>query len=169
MRKYASQGDFKTQSRHHQKSKTGVSVAPQKGVVSEYVFKKLGWVVPRKMFQSKFMSSQIWCYLISLRQETSVKHPAPTVYQKWMPKIVSLPWPFELSSWTSDSKVLIPPPHQKWQLGRFGTLKSSWTSVFKESLNPPPSPKWKVGSFSEICRGTLHRLDETWKRITLAI
>ena len=30
--------DFETQGRHHQKSKTGVSVAPQKGLMSSKIF-----------------------------------------------------------------------------------------------------------------------------------
>ena len=38
----------------------------------------------------------------------------------------------------------LPPPPQKWNVCRFGTLKSSWTLAFKVQLYPLPQ-KWKVG------------------------
>ena len=88
-------------------------------------------------------------YFISLREETTVKHPVLTVYEKWVPKCATLtqsgtnatlppppPLPgnekladLELSSQVGlqISRCHSPPPLQKWKVGRFGTFKLSWT------------------------------------------
>ena len=45
--------DFETQERYHQKSKTGVSVAPRKGLVSpRFFFKKKGVTPPLMLLQT---------------------------------------------------------------------------------------------------------------------
>ena len=63
-------------------------------------------------------------------RKTTVKYPALTVYQKWVPKSASLP--------RLIKSATLPPPPWKW---KFATFKSSWTLEFKLPLYPRPSYK----------------------------
>ena len=100
------------------------------------------------------LEMEIWKFQVNLAfRIPSATLPPPSPEMKiW--KVSS-----QLGLQNSKCHFTPPPPHpQKW---KFGSFKSSWTS-------PPPPPGWKckVGIFSQICRGTLHYLQEIGKCIT---
>ena len=114
------------------------------------------------------MNFLLWHFLcrpFGLREETTVKHPTLTLYEKWVPKSVTLPHTgtsaplppqknekltdLELSSQVGlqfskcHSTPPPPPPDfkvplylpRKWKVSSFGTFKSSWASNFKVPLH----------------------------------
>ena len=90
--------------------------------------------IKQNQFGSYWFQGMYWS-----PRETTVKHPALTVYQKWVPKFATTPPPpqkkekLPLSSWTSDlqSDALLHPPPLKWKPGsekvsRGGSLGWAW-------------------------------------------
>ena len=78
--------------------------------------------------------------LVSERRLT-VKYPALTVHEKWVPKSATLPLP--------GTSVTLPlPAHTEMKHWQIFNFQVDWTSDFKVPLYPFPLPQWKVGTLA---------------------
>ena len=89
-------------------------------------------------FEVVFTFSSAWCeqtlnqnVFISFREETPMKHPVLTMYEKWVLKVPLYPK-------LAQMPLCPPPPSQKWKVCRFGIFASSWIIGLLTTLHPPP-------------------------------